>query len=86
MAIASLVCALVGFVLWFACFIGFFATVAAIPLGFISRKKIRESGGQLTGDGMAMAGIIVGSITTVLGIAFFVFYLLVIVAAGSSGS
>ena len=51
LAIASLVCALVG--------IGTLVTapIGAI-LGHIARRRIRESGEQ--GDGMALAGIIIG--------------------------
>jgi hypothetical protein len=50
MAIAALVCAVLGL-----------GPVAAI-LGHVARKQIRETGEQ--GDGMALAGVIVGWITT----------------------
>lgn len=51
MAIAALVCALAGFA------VGLSAPVGAI-LGHIARRQIRERGEQ--GDGMALAGIIIG--------------------------
>jgi hypothetical protein len=38
---------------------------AAIVEGVKARKRIRESNGRLTGDGMALAGIIIGVIATV---------------------
>jgi hypothetical protein len=55
MAIAALVCSLAGLAVFIS------APVGAI-LGHVARKQIRESGEQ--GDGMALAGIIVGWILT----------------------
>jgi hypothetical protein len=65
MAIASLVCAIAGTVFALLCGIGVLATIAAIPLGFVARRRIRESSGALTGDGMALAGLIIGIVVTV---------------------
>jgi hypothetical protein len=59
MAIASLVCSLAGLAVFIS------APVGAI-LGHIARRQIRETGEQ--GDGMALAGIIVGWIVTGLGL------------------
>lgn len=84
LAVASLVCALSGIVLWFACGIGFFATIAAIPLGIIARTRIRESNGQLAGDGMALAGLIIGSILTALGVIGIVAWIVLIATSSSS--
>jgi hypothetical protein len=61
MAIAALVCSLAGFATCLS------APVGAI-LGHVARKQIRERGQQ--GDGMALAGIIVGWILTGLMVAF----------------
>jgi hypothetical protein len=44
---------------------GLVGAVGAI-LGHVARRRIRQSGAQ--GDGMALAGIIVGWITTVIGL------------------
>jgi Domain of unknown function (DUF4190) len=55
MAIAALVCSLAGIIT------GISAPVGAI-LGHIARRQIRASGEQ--GDGMALAGIIVGWVIT----------------------
>jgi Domain of unknown function (DUF4190) len=52
-AVASLVCAIVGFLF-------FFPAIAAIVFGFVARSQIRKSGGVQGGDGLAIAGIIVG--------------------------
>jgi hypothetical protein len=65
LAIASLVCSVAGVATCVT------APVGAV-LGHVARKQIRETGGA--GDGMALAGIIVGWILTGL----FVAYLLVL--------
>ena len=55
-AIASLVLGISSFALC----LSFFTGIPAIILGHISRSKIRRSGGRLKGDGMALAGLIMG--------------------------
>jgi hypothetical protein len=67
MAIASLVCSLAGLAVCIS------APVGAI-LGHVARRQIRERGEQ--GDGMALAGIIIGWILTGL---------LVLVCVGYAG-
>ncbi|MFW6108272.1 MAG: DUF4190 domain-containing protein [bacterium] len=62
MAIGSLVCGILGF----ACCP--LTGPAAIVLGIMARREIRASGGRLGGDGMALAGIILGSIGTALAV------------------
>lgn len=54
LAIASLVCSLVGLFL-----LGIPAVVGII-LGFVARSRIKRSGGTERGAGMALAGIIIG--------------------------
>ncbi len=56
LAIASLVCSIAGiipFLFGLPCVLG-------IIFGFVARGRIRRSNGTLGGDGMALAGIIVG--------------------------
>jgi Domain of unknown function (DUF4190) len=55
LALASLICSLAGLITFIS------APVGAI-LGHVSRKQIKERGGQ--GEGMALAGIIVGWVLT----------------------
>ena len=76
MAVAALVCALAGLVTCVS------APVGAI-LGHVARRQIRERGGQ--GDGMAVAGIVVGWALTGLFLGY-VAFVLVIVIAGASGA
>ncbi len=66
LAVASLVLGLLG---WLVCGVG---SVVAIVLGVIARNQIRSSGGRETGDGMALAGIILGCIGVVLVVAYLV--------------
>ncbi len=54
LAIASFVLGLVG---WVPCGVG---SVVAIVLGFVARTQIRSSHGRQGGDGLALAGIILG--------------------------
>jgi hypothetical protein len=54
LAVASLVCSIVGFILFFVpCILG-------IIFGFVARSQIRQSNGTQGGDGLALAGIIIG--------------------------
>ncbi len=53
----------------------FFPSIAAIILGHISRSEIRRSGGRLKGDGMAIAGLVMG-----YGVFAFLPFLLIVAA------
>jgi hypothetical protein len=59
-AIASLVCGILSLT---CCSI--VAGIPAIVLGHIARSEIKKSLGQLTGKGMALAGLIIGYFSTV---------------------
>lgn len=52
----------------------FMVAPAGFVCGLIARKQIRETGED--GDGLALAGMIVGGIITGLGIAYFLFWIL----------
>jgi len=52
MAVGSLICGIL--------FVFFPAAITAVVLGHISRSEIRRSAGRLKGDGMALAGLILG--------------------------
>ncbi|MEO7000781.1 MAG: DUF4190 domain-containing protein [Ktedonobacterales bacterium] len=73
-AIASLICSLLG------------ASILGVIFGHISLNEIKKSAGRVTGQGMAMAGLIIGYIGlgfTVLCCAWYVF---VIMLASSSAA
>jgi hypothetical protein len=63
LAIASLVTGILGVI---CC--GYFTGIPALILGIIARNQIRASGGAQKGDGMALAGIILGAVGIVFGI------------------
>jgi hypothetical protein len=54
------------------CF-GLLAGIPAIILGVMARKKIRSSNGALSGDGLALGGIITGAIGVAWSLAWIVF-------------
>jgi hypothetical protein len=72
LAVASLVLGIIG---WALCGVG---SILAIVFGAMARSQIRSSGGRETGDGMALAGIILGSI----GVALVIAYVAAALAAG----
>lgn len=72
LAIASLVCSLAGF------FCGITAPLGLI-FGFVARGQIKRSAGLQTGNGLAIAGIIVGGIICLL----IVLWIVLVVAFGT---
>ncbi len=84
MAIASLVLGIVGIVsVCFYCF-GFIPALLAVIFGHIARGQIRRMGGQ--GDGMALAGLIMGYIIMGLAVLVMVFFLVVAIIGGVQSS
>jgi hypothetical protein len=76
LATAALILGTVG---WIPCGIG---SLVAIVLGFIARTQIRESRGRQGGDGLALAGIILGFI----GVGLWVLLLVLSATLGSSNT
>jgi hypothetical protein len=61
LAIASLVSGILGWSL-----IPFIGTIVAIVTGHMARAEIRRSNGQLDGDGLAIAGLVLGWVAVAL--------------------
>jgi hypothetical protein len=57
---------------------------AGLILGIVARKQIRETGED--GDGLALAGIIVGGIVTAIFVLFIVLWIVAFAAFADSGS
>jgi len=76
-AIASLVCAIIGFF-----FFGIILGPIAIALATGAKRKIREDP-DLGGDGMATAGLVIGIVDTVLH-GIFVLWIIVILIIGAA--
>ena len=77
LAIVSVVSALLGFTV-----IPGIGGIIALVCGYMARKETRSTPPTASGDGMATAGIIMGYIQVglvVLGVCFFVAYMLLIV-------
>jgi hypothetical protein len=75
LAIASLICGIVGVVCFFVCLGVILGPTAAI-MGFVSRQRIASSGGMLAGGGMAMAGLILGVVGFVVSVIWFFFFII----------
>ena len=71
LAIISLVSGIVGWTI-----LPFIGSIVAIITGHLAKKEIRESGNMMSGDGMALAGLILGY--TMIGVSLLV--LLIILA------
>lgn len=71
-------------VLTFCCVLPGLAGAVAVVLGVRARNEVRQSGGQQSGEGMALAGIITGAIAFVLALLFLV--VIVIALATGDGS
>lgn len=79
MAIISLVCALAGFATCISAPVG-------LVLGYMARKKAQENPQQYGGEGIALAGMIIGGILTLGFVLVIAFYVLIIFGAiASSG-
>ena len=61
MAIISLISGICAYI-----FLPFIGSLAAIILGHLAKKEIRESNGTITGNGMATAGLVLGYIQLAL--------------------
>lgn len=71
LAIASLICGIGGFLI---CQI---VAPVAVVLGFMARKKARENPNEYGGEGLALAGMIVGGIGTLLLLLVIAYFILV---------
>jgi competence protein ComGC len=69
LAIWSLVLGILGVVLLVVC-IGPLFAIPAIICGHLAYSRVKKSGGALTGEGMALAGLITGYIGVVLALAW----------------
>lgn len=81
LAVASLVVSIVGAVGLFCYGIGGLIGAVGAILGHVGRRQIRERGEE--GDGMALAGVIIGWIATALGLLIIGLVVTIIVIAAS---
>jgi len=81
MAIAALVAGIGGF---FICAI--IGGPLAVIFGYMARRNIKESGGALSGESFATAGIILGFVQLGLVVLGIVIWIIIMVAATSTNS
>jgi hypothetical protein len=77
LAIASLVVSVVGLVGLCAYLLGGYIGIVGLILGVVARRQIREQG--TSGDGLALAGVIVGTIAAAVSIIATVLFVLALV-------
>jgi hypothetical protein len=59
-------------ILGLPCCMFFVLGIAAGVTGLIGRKQIRESQGRLKGDGMALAGIVLGVVAVMFALVYYI--------------
>lgn len=79
---AAIISLIFGIVSWFA--LPLIGALIAIVSGHMARGEIRRSGGNLGGDGMAMAGLILGYLNLLVTIGVICVFFMLLVAAGSA--
>ena len=76
LAIGSLVCGILSL----TCCMSVVAGPAGIVLGVMARREIERGGGRIGGSGMALAGIIMGSIGSAIGVLGVLFQIIAVIA------
>ncbi len=84
MAIASLVCGLVGIAGFFACIFPCVVGVGGVIFGHLALREIKKSGDQIAGKGLAIGGLVTGYISTLIFVGFIVLFVFVGLASDSS--
>lgn len=74
-AIISMIIGIISIPLLCICLSGILTGIASIILGIFSRNSIKNSNGTKTGEGMALAGIILGAVAIVLGLVVIIYFL-----------
>jgi hypothetical protein len=72
MATGALVCGILSALCGVIGFCGIVIGPIAIILGIVARRRIRESGGLTKGDGLALAGLVLGIIGTVASVGWII--------------
>ena len=71
LAIISLVSGIIGWTI-----IPFIGSIVAVITGHLAKKEIRDSGNTMSGDGMALAGLILGY--TMIGITLLILLIILV--------
>jgi hypothetical protein len=79
LAIVSLVSGLVAWT-----FLPFIGAIAAVITGHLAKKEIRDSGNNLNGNGMALAGLILGYVQLGLALLMIILFVVAIIVFGAN--
>ena len=71
LALVSIISGVVGWVM-----VPFVASIVAVVTGHMARSQIRQSAGREDGDGLAVAGLVLGYVGLALGLIGIVFAIL----------
>jgi Domain of unknown function (DUF4190) len=74
MAVASLVCGIVGLVGWLGCFFGAVASIPGLVLGIVGLQQVNRSNGMQKGRGLAIAGIVTSALAIVVTVAILILF------------
>ena len=74
LAIVSLIAGIIGWTI-----LPFIGSIVAVITGHLAKKEIHESGGMMSGDGMALAGLILGY--TMIGLALLALIIVIVALA-----
>jgi hypothetical protein len=77
LAVVSLVFGILAWIL-----VPVIGAIVAIITGHMARSEIRRSGGAIEGDGLAVAGLVLGYVSLLLGLAVLFFVIFVIGLVG----
>ena len=80
LAIASLVCGIAAWIIF-----PIVAAIAAVITGHLAKKEIRDSNGTMSGDGMALAGLLMGYIQLGLFVLAIIVIAVVVLVLAPSG-
>jgi hypothetical protein len=72
MAIGALVCGIIGLLCGLIGCVGVVVGPIAIVLGAVARRRVRESQGLTKGEGLALAGLVLGVIGTLASIGWII--------------
>jgi uncharacterized membrane protein len=61
-------------------------SIVGVVLGLVARAQIRRSGGSQTGEGLALAGIVIGCIFVLLTVAVFTVALIALLHNNNGGA
>jgi hypothetical protein len=84
LAIGSLICGILSLVCFWPLCLGVLLGPAAAIMGFISRQRIAASGGTVGGNGLALAGLVLGVIGFLASAAWAIAYIFIVSQASRS--